>query len=159
MNMLEIVAVIGLMALVVGGATETALGTFGLISQQQAETVYSQDLLPASRNMGKLVGRAQSFQIFTTRSAAINNASGSVSPTGTAARLVYPDGRIAVLSFDDNAIIYENVSPGRNQFVVLSGVDDASFALSDPNRTTVSGLLVISLTRSNRSISFYVEPL
>jgi type II secretory pathway pseudopilin PulG len=157
--MLEIVAVIGLMALVVVGASETALGSFGLISQQQAETVYSQDLLPASRNMGKLVSRAQSFQIFTSRSAAVNNDSSSISPAGKSARLVYPNGRIAVLSFDDNAILYENVSPGNNQFVVLSGVDDASFALTDPNRTVVSGLLVISLTRSNRTITFYVEPL
>jgi type II secretory pathway pseudopilin PulG len=157
--MLEIVAVVGLMALVVVGATETAMGSFGLISQQQAETVYSQDLLPASRNMSKLVSRAQSFQIFTSRSAAVNNDSSSISPAGTAARLVYADGRIAVLSFEDNAILYENVSPDNNQFVVLSGVDDASFALTDPNRTVVSGLLVISLTRSNRTITFYVEPL
>jgi hypothetical protein len=157
--MLEIVAIIGMMAIIVAGSTDTALGVFSVIRQQQAETVYSQDLLPASRNMGKLVTRAQSYQIFENDAAAVNNDSGRVTPTGTAARLVYPDGSVAVISYDNNAIVFKNVSPNSNQFVVLSGVDNATFSLSDPNRPSVAGVLVITLTRANRSLTFYVEPL
>jgi type II secretory pathway pseudopilin PulG len=159
--MLEIIAVIGMMAIIIAGSTDTALGMFGLIRHLQAETVYSQDLLPASRNMNKLIARAQSYQIFENDAAAVNNDSGRVAPIGTAARLVFPNGSVAILSFVNNSIVFKNISPNRNEFVVLSGVDEATFSLYDPDpeRPSVSGLMVITLTRANRSLKFYVEPL
>lgn len=136
------------------------VSSFVYFTKQQAETVVLLEKFPQTGAVvTALVNSARRTVVYPDEASAEVGLDQTDLSSGQFIRLTYDDGRIALMGFRDQELVYRNISPGTAEWNVATGLT-GEFTFEDTTNPALNGLLRLRVAQDNNyEQTFYLRSL